>query len=252
MEYTVKGLAGLSGVSSRTLRYYDGIGLLRPARVTEAGYRMYGAAEVDRLQQVLFYREMGVPLAEIKALLEEPQFSRASALEAHLHALLTKRGQLDALIANVQKSIAAEKGEDVMSDKEKFEGFKQQMIDENEQKYGKEIREKYGDETVDASNAKLAGMSEADYKAVEALAGELNEKLAKATEAGDAHGDAAREVAGLHKQWLMACWPKGHYSPEAHKGLCQMYLDDPRFKAYYDKIHPNAAAFLRDAVEQFC
>ena len=252
MEYTVNALARLSGVSGRTLRYYDGIGLLRPARATEAGYRMYGAAEVDRLQQILFYREMGMPLAEIKTLLEQPGYTRGTALEQHLQALLAKRGQIDALIANVQKSIAAEKGEAIMSDKEKFEGFKQQMIDENEQKYGKEIREKYGDDTVDASNAKLAGMSEADYKAAEALGNELNEKLAKAAEAGDTHGDAAREVAELHKQWLMAWWPAGQYSAEAHKGLCQMYLDDARFKAYYDKIHPKAATFLRDAVERFC
>ena len=252
MEYTVNGLAGLSGVSGRTLRYYDGIGLLRPARVTEAGYRMYGALEVDRLQQILFYREMGVPLGEIKMLLDAPDFARAKSLEQHLQLLLTKRGQIDALIANVQKSIAAEKGEGFMSDKEKFEGFKKQMIDENEQTYGEEIREKYGDETVDASNAKLAGMSEADYKAAEALGNELNEKLAKAAEAGDPHSEAAREVAELHKQWLTAWWPKGHYSPEAHKGLCQMYLDDARFKAYYDKIHPRAAELLRDAVEHFC
>lgn len=252
MEYTVKKLAGLSGVSSRTLRYYDEIGLLKPARVTTAGYRIYGAAEVNALQQILFYRELGFALEDIQKLMQTPGYSPAAALENHLHALFEKREQLNALIANVEKSIRAGKGECSMSDKEKFEGFKKKLIDENEEKYGKEVREKYGDDVADASNARFAGMTQEQYAAAEELSARLNDTLKQAAEEGDPAGETAQKASALHKEWLCLYWPEGHYTKEAHKGLCQMYLDDERFKAYYDKIHPNAAQLLRDAVELYC
>lgn len=108
MEYTVQKLAQLAGISSRTLRYYDEIGILKPAR-TASGYRVYGPAEIDRLQQILFYRELGVELAGIKQILDSPSFDRVKALKEHRQKLLVRRAQLDQLIANVEKSIAQRK-----------------------------------------------------------------------------------------------------------------------------------------------
>jgi DNA-binding transcriptional MerR regulator len=130
--------------STRTLRYYDEIGILKPARINSSGYRIYGQKEVDRLQQIMFYRELGVSLENIKDIVTSPSFDGAAALKEHHEKLLEKRNQLDLLIANVEKTIALTEGRINMSDKEKFEGFKKNMIDENEKKYGKEIREKYG------------------------------------------------------------------------------------------------------------
>ncbi|MBI6871783.1 MerR family transcriptional regulator [Clostridium aciditolerans] len=246
MEYTVQKLGKMAGVSTRTLRYYDEIGILKPARINSSGYRIYGEKEVDRLQQILFYRELGVSLESIKEIITSPSFDGTAALREHREKLLEKREQLNMLIANVDKTIAATEGRIKMSNKEKFEGFKQKMIDENEKKYGKEIREKYGDETIDKSNKKLKNMTEEQYAELEKLGRDVIETLSKAFETGDPEGELAQKAADLHRQWLSYSWPS--YSKEAHAGLAQMYVDDERFTAYYDKNQPGLAAFLRDAI----
>lgn len=250
MEYTINQLAKLAGVSTRTLRYYDQCGLLPPKAVRSNGYRIYGETEVNRLQQILFYRELGVELSEIGRILAEKDFDGLSALQNHLSALREKRVRLDHLIDNVQKSISAMKGETEMTDEEKFKGFKEKLISDNEQKYGEEIRTKYGNETVDRSNAKLKNMTKEQYGELEALTQELNNTLKAAFEQGDPGGELAQKACELHKKWLSFYWD--HYSKEAHMGVAQMYVDDPRFTAYYDAIAPGCAVFLRDAVRIFC
>ncbi|CAM3843727.1 MerR family transcriptional regulator [Mesobacillus zeae] len=247
MEYTIQRLGQLAGVSTRTLRYYDEIGILKPVRTSSSGYRIYGQEEVDRLQQILFYREMGVSLEKIKAILSSPSYDSAKALEEHRKQLLDKRKQLDLLIANVEKTIALNEGRvSSMTDKEKFEGFKQKMIEENEAKYGAEIRGKYGDETVDKANMKLKNMSEEKHAEVTRLASEISDILAEAVKTGDPSGSLAQKTADLHRQWLGYYWST--YSKEAHAGLAQMYVDDERFKSYYDAKEPGTAEFLRDAI----
>ena len=246
MEYTVQKLGRLAGISTRTLRYYDEIGILKPARMNSSGYRIYGQAEVDRLQQILFYRELGVSLDSIKDIVTAPSFDGATALKEHREKLLRKREQLDLLIANVDKTLAVTEGRREMSNKEKFEGFKKKMLDDNEKKYGGEIRGKYGSDTIDKSNAKLKNMTEEQYNQVTKLAEQVTETLAEAFKTGDPAGDIAQKAADLHKQWLTFYWSS--YSKEAHAGLAQMYVDDERFKAYYDKKQPGTAAFLRDVI----
>jgi DNA-binding transcriptional MerR regulator len=246
MEYTVQKLAQMAGISPRTLRYYDEIGILKPARINSSGYRLYGQQEVDRLQQILFYRELGVSLDNISVMMDAPSFDALTALKEHRAKLLAKRQQLDLLLANVDKTIAATEGRITMTDKEKFAGFKQKMIDDNEKKYGKEIRAKYGDEKVNESNAKLKGMSEEQYAEMERLSQSIMDTLALAMAAGDPGGELAQKTADLHRQWLSCTW--SDYSKEAHAGLAQMYVDDARFTAYYDQLQPGAAKFLRDAI----
>lgn len=247
MEYTVQKLGHLAGVSPRTLRYYDEIGLLKPARMNSSGYRIYGENEVDRLQQILFYRELGVGLEQINELISSPDYDGKAALNNHLDKLLEKRKQLDVLIATVEKTIAVRKGEGTMTDKEKFEGFKKKMIEENETKYGDEIRKKYGNDTIDRSNQKVKNMTQGDHEANTKLGALIIETLVKAYSTGDPAGELAQKAADLHKKWLMSYWTT--YSKEAHAGLAQMYVDDERFTAYYDKHQPGLAKFLRDAIQ---
>lgn len=246
MEYTVQALGKMAGVSTRTLRYYDEIGILKPARINSSGYRIYGQDEVDRLQQILFYRELGVSLESIKNILTSPSFDGASALRDHREKLLEKREQLDLLIANVERTIAETEGRIKMTDKEKFEGFKQKMIDDNEKKYGKEIRAKYGDEQVNKSNEKIKGMTKEQYAEAERLSTEVITALNEAFKTGDPAGELAQKAADLHRRWLSLYWDK--YTKEAHAGVAQMYVADERFRAYYDKEQPGTAEFLRDAV----
>ena len=137
-----------------------------------------------------------------------------------------------------------------MEDHEKFEDFVEKMIKENERKYGEEIREKYGDGAIDGANAKLRGMEPEQFANAERLSKELNDALAAAFVQGDPKSELARKACELHKQWLCVYWPE--YSKEAHVGVAQMYVDDSRFTAHYDKIAPGCAVFLRDAVLNFC
>lgn len=246
MEYTVQKLGKMAGISTRTLRYYDEIEILKPARINSSGYRIYGEAEVDRLQQIMFYRELGVSLDSIKDIINSPDFDAAVALREHREKLVEKRQQLDLLIANVDKTIAFKEGMIKLTDKEKFEGFKQKILDENEKKYGKEVREKYGDDLVDASNKMIKNMTKEQYEQWEKLAVSVSETLEEAFTTGNPAGELAQKAADLHRQWLSYTW--NHYTKEAHAGLAQMYVDDERFRAYYDKEQSGTAAFLRDAI----
>lgn len=246
MEYTVKNLAKLAGISTRTLRYYDEIDILKPARINSSGYWIYGEAEVDRLQQIMFYKELGVELDSVKSVIFSHSFNKLDALREHHDKLLDKKQQLELLIANVEKTIALTEGKTFMCDKEKFEGFKKKMIEDNEVKYGKEVRQKFGNEGIDIFNQKIKNMSEEQYTLVQKLSVEVNEAIKVAFEQGDPSSESAQKACELHKKWLLNYWE--HYSKEAHMGLVQMYVDDERFTAYYDKIVPGCAIFLRDAM----
>jgi DNA-binding transcriptional MerR regulator len=246
MEYTVKKLSQIAGISPRTLRYYDEIGILKPARINSSGYRIYGRAEVDRLQQILLYREMGVELETIGRIISSPEFDEMTALKEHLEKLLAQRHQIDLLIQNVKTTLQNREGRLTMKDEEKFIGFKKDLVEANEKKYGKEIREKYGEETVNASYRKLLNMTKEQYDSFERLNEEMLHTLEKAFATGDPAGELGQRAADLHRQWLSYTWKS--YSKEAHAGLAQMYVEDVRFTEYYDRLQPGMAKFLRDAI----
>jgi len=250
MEYSINALTKMSGVSTRTLRYYDEIGLLKPARVASSGYRIYGQEQVDTLQQILLYRELAFSLEDIKKLLSAHDFDQESAFANHLSALQEKRNQLDKLILNVSKSMSAMKGEATMSDTEKFEGFKQNLIDKNEETYGEEVRKKYGDEAIDASNVTLKGLTKEQYDKSEQLRVEFEHTLKNAFDVGDPACEIAQKACDLHRQWLSVFYP--NYSKEYHRGLGEMYVADERFRENYNKLAPGCTEFLRDAINIYC
>ena len=236
MEYTVQKLGRLAGISTRTLRYYDEIGILKPARINSSGYRIYGQEEVNQL------RDFVLPGARTSIGRYQRDYD-LTILQPDQGAPRTpcpaprQRRQLDLLITNVENTIASAEGRITMSDQEKFEGFKQKLIDDNEKKYGKEIREKYGDEIVNKSNAQLKNMTQEQHEEVTRLADELYETLAEAFKQGDPASELAQKAADLHKRWLTYYW--NDYSKEAHAGLAQMYVDDERFTAHYDEATWN-------------
>ena len=249
--YTVHQLAELSGCTVRTLHHYDELGLVRARRAAN-GYRLYGPDEVDRLQQVLLYREAELSLADIKRLLDDPAFDARDALAGHLRELRSRRERLEGLIASVEKTLACMESEAAMKDEEKFEAFKKNLVDENEQKYGAEVRERWGDDAADASNAKLMGMSEEQYRRTQELEAQIKDAILAGMAAGGPTGEDGRRAADLHRQWLCMFWKDGMYSKEAHAGLAEAYVADERFKAYYEAIAPGAAEFLRDAIRVYC
>lgn len=247
MEYGIHDLSKLAGVSARTLRYYDQIGLLRPRGTSAAGYRIYGEAEVDQLQQILFYRALGVRLGEIARIVQADDFDRLGALRGHLDALRARQEQTAALIQTVEKTIESLERGEKMKDAEKFEAFKRRIVRENEEKHGAEVRSAFGDGQMDAANARILHMTQADYERFEALKDEVQDALEAAVRAGEKPESAAGErIVRLHRIWLGFTWKD--YSANAHKGLAQGYVDDGRFTAYYDRRVPGCARFLCDAV----
>jgi len=252
MSYSVQKLAKLSGVTARTLRYYDQIGLLRPERDPENGYRLYGPKQVDRLQEILYFRELGVPLEEIGALLDQPDRDRGAALESHLLALRKKRERLDGVIRNLEHTLRALRGETSMTDSEKFEGLRQARIRENETAYGQEVRARFGDAVMDGANEKAEAMSREEWEDRETLERRILEELRAAAAGGDPASPEARRVCALHERWLRSWWPEGVYTPEAHRGLAESYTADQRFRRYYDQgAGDGAAEFLRRALELY-
>ncbi len=247
MAYSIRELSDLAGVSARTLRYYDEIGLLRPLYTNSAGIRHYGEREVMLLQQILFYRERGFGLKQIQQMVYQEGFDMVGALEEHLLELERQRERMDRLIGAVRKTLASMKGECTMSDQEKFEALKEKAVKENEGLYGKEIRQAYGDAAIDGANKKILGMSMQDWEYFKHLEEEIKEKLKEGVRAGiAASSEEARAIVSLHKEWLCMAWKE--YTKEAHKGVAAMYTVDGRFQNYYDAEVPGCAKLLKEAV----
>ena len=250
MEYSIHELSRLSGVTPRTLRWYDQIGLLKPLRIAENGYRYYGPAEVDRLQSILFYRALGVGLARIRACLDSPTYVRLDALREHLRDLKGERARVERLIQSVEETIRAEENHEPMKDEAKFSAFKTRAVEENERLYGGEIRAKYGDAQADAANAALLGLDQEQHAAWTALGADLQAKLEAAVRSGAGpDSETGKEIAALHQRWLSAVSPS--YSPEQHRGIAELYILDERFTQYYDSKVPGCACFLRDSVRHW-
>lgn len=247
MEYSIRELAELAGVSARTLRYYDEIDLLKPLYVNEAGYRYYGEQEVTTLQQILFYRERGFELKSIQKIIYQSDFDIMNVMEEHLRELEEQRKHMEALIRTVKQTILSMKGEYHMSDQEKFEVFKERIVRENEEKYGTEIREKYGDEEMDAANRRFLDMTEEEEERFRSLGAVICNQLKEGVQAGiKPDSEKAKQIVILHKEWLSKTWKQ--YTAEAHKAIANGYICDERFKMYYDKEVPGCAQLLEKAV----
>ena len=132
-----------------------------------------------------------------------------------------------------------------------FETMKKKMIEENEKNFGEEIRENYGDDVYETSNNILAGLTEEQWRRSEMLRIKAEDLLQELTPGGDSTGERAMEMAKLHGQWASCFWENGEYSPQAHLAIAQMYVDDDRFRSYYEGIVKGGARFLYDAVKHY-
>lgn len=250
-SYTVGQLAKLAGVSARTLRYYEEEGLLRPSRA-ESGYRVYAASDAKRLAYILSMRACGLPVATIHSLLENDEGDLRHVLHAHLLTLSAQRDSLDEAIERTEAAIATIERIEQMNENDAFEALKGERIAENERAYGYEARDRWGDEAVDAANERLRAASREEWDALERLGDEINGQLAIAMATGDPAGEEARRLARMHAQWIEGHWGTGRYTPEAHRGLAQMYLADDRFRSYYDDAAgAGATEFLVKVLEAY-
>lgn len=239
--YTIKQLSDLAGITRRTLHYYDEIGLLRPTEISGNGYRWYSQQDLLRLQQILLYRESGMPLAEIKQILDNTSFDKVSALQAHREILQKQQTPLVGLIATVEQTIDFLQGAGRMSPKELFKAFNE----EEEKMYESEDMEMYDPEIVKASYTRWRSYSKVEKQRISEEGNAAYEALVLAMP----HGPASPEAQAGVERWrkhIEYFWVPNN---EQMIGLTDLYNEDPRFKANFDKIHPEQASFMREAVK---
>ncbi|WP_291381987.1 MerR family transcriptional regulator [Demequina sp.] len=242
-DHDIGRVAKMSGVTSRTLRHYDDIGLLNPTRTGPDGRRRYGPPELLRLQHILVLRELGTSLDRIAAIVDSDDPSTAIALlRDHLTGLTAERERYARLAATVARTIdSLEKGKP-MTASQMFDGF-------DHEHYEPEARERWGDDAVDRANASWQGLGEEGKRRHMRTDREIVEALGAAVRVGFAADSAeVREIVAKHHAWLSEIWKP---DAEAYRSLTQMYVDDDRFRAHYDEVAPGAAELLRDAAAEF-
>jgi DNA-binding transcriptional MerR regulator len=246
MSWSIVEVARHAGVSSRTLRHYDDVGLVPPAYVGSNGYRYYEQEQLLRLQEVLVLRELGLSLEAIRRVLEGTA-DRTAVLRAHHAAILAERDRLDRLAGTVARTIERKDG-DAMGPEELFEGFDA----ERQRRYEADLVERYGDqvkEKIDESWRRVGAMTKADAERVQTELAERDAEYAALLDAGVAPDDArVQEVTAGHYSWVCQFWTP---SAEAFAGLGDLYVDHPDFHARYDAIRPGLAEYVRDAMADY-
>jgi len=238
--FTVKQLSKMAGVTPRTLHHYDDIGLLKPSRVGDNGYRYYGEEAVLKLQQILFYRELEFPLEEIRRIMGRRDFDVLGALQSHKDALQNQAARLNRLLVTVDNTIQHLKGEKLMSQKGLFEGFSE----EEQEKLAQEAEQMYDPETVRESNRKWKSYSAAEKEAILAEGKSIYLDLAGAMSKGAASAQVQAVITRWHKH-MQYFWSP---NDEQLLGLADLYNNDPRFRENYEKVAPNLSEFMREAV----
>ncbi|MGW2178536.1 MerR family transcriptional regulator [Streptomyces sp. NPDC001732] len=245
MDYSVGQVAGFAGVTVRTLHHYDGIGLLSPGGRSHAGHRRYDEGDLDRLQQILFYRELGFPLDEIAVLLDDPEADPQEHLHRQ-HRLLTDRiAELRKMADAVEKAMEARKMGINLTPEEKFEVFG----DKDPEAHAEEAERRWGGtDTYAESQRRAASYSKDDWKRMQAEVAEWGAAYGALMASGEpATGERAMELAEAHRlhigRWFYEC------TPEVHRGLGEMYVSDPRFREFYESMGPGLAEHLRDAID---
>lgn len=244
MAYTVKAVAGFAGVSIRTLHHYDEIGLLEPAGTSRSRYRLYSDSDLERLQEILFFKELGFGLQEIKAIMDGPGYDRGQALRSHKRILLEKRKRLDDLISLVEKTLTTIERKTTMKNDELFDGFDDAKI----QEYKKEAKERWGEtDAYKESERKTSKYTKADWDEIKAESGDIMTRLAALMDAGKTPADD--EVQEQIGRWFKHINDRFYAcTPEIFRGLGDGYVADKRFTDFYDKVRPGLGAFKRVAM----
>ena len=242
--YTVRQLASMAGVSVRTLHHYDHIGLLRPSARTAAGYRLYGTEDLLRLQQILLFKELDLPLAEIRRILDDSGFDPVRALAQHRRTLELRAERLARLLNTIDRTIARLTEVDMsLTDEELYEGLPKEQVD----RWKREVNERYDPTLVAESNRRVHAMSKEQWSAVKAEGDAISRRMAELMGRAPDDPEVQTTIARQH------AWIENFYacSAEMFKGLGQLYADNPEFRANYDKVRPGLADFMRDAMAYY-
>ncbi len=243
MELKINEVAKLSGVTVRTLHYYDEIGLLKPSEITEAGYRLYDSTALETLQQILFFRELDFSLNNIKEIMTNPNYDKTNALSKHRELLLQKRNRIDDLIVLVDNTL---KGEHDMS----FKQFDMTEFEATKKKYAAEVKERWGNTAAYAESEKKT--SSYDDNQWKVLSGEGKAILQEFSENRTIQPES-KEAQVLVKKWQDYITANFyHCTKEILSCLGLMYIGDERFTQNIDQYGEGTATFMAAAIEVFC
>lgn len=244
MAYTVRQLADLAGVSVRTLHYYDKVGLLKPESHTASGYRQYGREAVARLQQIMFFRELGFGLDEIGSIVSRPDFDMLEALQSHRALLEKKAERISELLATVDRTMDELKGKASMEIREYYQGFSDEKMEE----YRQEVRRRWGDKALEESEARVIAMGKEKFAALQAEGGAIFQAIADNMSRG-CDSPEVQEQVDRWRKWLENF---ATYSDEAVLGLGRAYSQHPDFARFFRKVHKDLPDFLTKAIEHYC
>ncbi|MFN8674642.1 MAG: MerR family transcriptional regulator [Candidatus Sericytochromatia bacterium] len=248
MPYKIKEVADISGVTVRTLQHYDNIGLLKPNFLSEKGYRLYNQESIEKLQQILFFKELDFSLDEIKSILNNPNFDKKKALESHKELLLKKRKRLDKIIKSVEETIYSINGGHKMTNKDVFKAFQMKEIVEHKEKYAEEVKQKWGHtDAYKESEKKVSKYTKEDWERINNKNAEVYKIIIDNMYKGSSNPIIQEAIGALRQNITDNFY---NCTKEIFAGLGEMYVDDERFRAFYENIAPNKnlAEFLRDAI----
>ena len=250
MYYKIKEVADMAGISVRMLHHYDKIGLLKPDSINSSGYRIYTNENLDRLQQILFFKELNFPLQEIKIILDNPNFNRKKALENHRQLLLEKKLRLEKIIHSVDKTISSIEGGVKMNKKEVLGVFDMTEIEEHQKKYSEEVKNKYGNTSAyKESNKKTSKYTKEDWNNIMKDWDEIFKKLSNLMDKNPDNNEVQESVHQLRTHIS-----KNFYNctPEIFRGLGALYVNDERYTNNIDKHKTGLSSFLREAINVYC
>lgn len=247
--YKIKQVAELAGVSVRTLHHYDEIGLLKP-EVAPNGYRLYSEADFLKLQQILFFKELEFPLDEIKQILNHPDFDREDTLRKHKRLLEVKKSRLEKIIKTVDDTLHSLKGGTKMPKEKMFDSFSMKEIEEHQKKYEKEAEERWGGTDAYAESVRRTkNYKEEDWRRIHERSGEIAQLFISAMPLGP-DSDEAQVACEAHRQHMTESFYT--VTLEIYRGLAEMYVADERFTKNIDKAKEGLAAFMREAMIEYC
>lgn len=240
----IKAITKMTGLTSKTLRHWEAVGLLSPVR-DQNDYRLYSEQDIAQIFYIMSLRKLDLPLDQIKNILSEDQEEKET-LRQHLTRLNEQLEHLEKLIEHLSHKL--EKGDYRMNEQE-FELLKSTQLKENEDKYGLEIRQKWGSARIDKSYQKYAQADQAKIQHWQNGHEKMVQMLEEAYETQD--NPLAQQAIALHKEILELFWPEATITPEAHIGLGQMYVEDPRFRSNYNKKHAQLPEYFLEAIQNY-
>ena len=239
----ISEVAKLTGITVRTLHYYDEIGLLKPSEITEAGYRLYSREDLEILQQILFFRELDFPLSQIKEIMNNPNYDKEEALKKQKELLIQQRQRIEGLIKLIEKRI---EGDNNMS----FKEFDMNEIEENKKKYAKEVKERWGtSKAYEESEKKTSSYNKEKWGDINQETREIFKGFAELRNSDP----GSEEVQELVRRWQKYITDNFYTcTNEILSGLGLMYVEDERFKENLDKNGEGTAKLMEEAIKIYC